>query len=155
MSTFCLCVIDDIRKEEKIHVFHQIEILAQKYTYGISECVEWEEPLLINLGQDSFVININDDCACDNCEMLLLPDGWYYNGKTNNKPFKQRVEFLLDISKILLNRNFSFSFYIGESGESINEFIDFEVAHLDLIQFLSETIGKKGIYTGFHICICQ
>ena len=88
------------------------------------------------------IVNLLDDIACDNCEMLLLPDGWFFASKTNKLSFKQRMEFLHDIAALLLASNHSVEFYIGSSGTNPDEFLEISVKQAGFIDALALLIGE-------------
>lgn len=156
MSSVCLCVIDNIKeKSDKLFCSKQIEELAKYYQCGIKCGVDWLEPFVSHIKKDSFVINIVDYPKCDNCEMFLLPDGWYNNGQSNKLPFIERIKLLQDISRFLLKKNNPVSFYIAQSGTSFDEFSHITLEINNLTDYLAKTIGTYGLEDGVHIIINQ
>lgn len=154
MSLVCLCVIDNIEeKSDKFFCFKQIEELAEQYQCGIKCGVDWFEPFVSHIKKDSFVINIVDYPKYDNCEMFLLPDGWYNNGKSNKSLFVERIKLLQDVSSFLIDKNNSVSFYIAQSGTSFDEFSHITLKTNELTAYLAKTLGTYGLEDGVHIII--
>ncbi len=136
-------------------MFQRLEKIACRYERSMSNHIDWEEPILLNMKDDDFVININDSSESPNCEMLLLPDGWYVNGRTNNIPFRNRVRFLEELAEAIIETDHAVSFYLGLSGTVFDEFENCEVEQSKLGEFLTQLVGKTGVDTGFHIRIVQ
>lgn len=153
MSNFCFCVIDKIIEcKEKKHIFKKIENLAQKYDCAISDYIDWPEPAISAINRESYIISLNDSQK-ENCELFLLPDGWYSNNKTNTQSFIQRVKFFENVSEMIMKDGYTISFYIAQSGTNIDEFKNYVISQSDIARFLVESIGKHGVDTGFHIQI--
>lgn len=154
MSLFCLCIVNDVIKKNDIIFYSRcLKSLAGHHKRGIKFFVDWSEPIISHIPKDSFVINIVDSPKSDNCEMFLLPDGWYHNGYTNSLAFKERMKFLQDISDIFINGNHSVEFYLGLSGTRPEEFFDVTLKKGNLTDYLNETVGVDGAEDGLHISI--
>lgn len=152
MSLFCLCAVEGIReKSENAFYTQQLEILARQHGRGIKFFVDWPEPIISCIQKDSLVISILDCSESDNCEFFLLPDGWYSNGQTAKLTFKERMEFLQDISNIFINRKYSVDLYMGQSGTRPEEFSDVILKNNVLVNYLINTVGVSGIDDGVHI----
>ena len=82
MSLFCFCIVENIKKSEIDLCSQKLKTLAKKHNRGIKFSIDWYDPILSGIKKDSFIINITDNPESDNCELFLLPDGWYYNGET-------------------------------------------------------------------------
>ena len=154
MSNFCFCVIENIiEAKERKRVFKKIEKLAQKYDCAICDLINWQEPVVSAINQDSYIISINDSKKEDICELFLLPDGWYYNNKTNIQSFFQRARFFEDIAEMIMIDGYDISFYIAQSGTTTDEFENYVISQSDIVLLLSESIGNNGVDTGLHIQI--
>ncbi len=153
MSLICLCITDVSDKSEVVFYRQRLEALANYHKCGILFSVDWPEPIVTHNNKDSFIINIVDCPASENCELFLLPDGWYYNGCTNSLTFKERMSFLQDIASILIEGRHHIDFYLGQSGTAPEEFVDITLQCQDLIEYLSQTIGIDGADNGVHISI--
>lgn len=153
MSLISLCVINDIKKCDINFYTKQLETLAKSHKRGVKFSIDWPEPLVLQLKNDSFIVNIVDCPKCDNCELFLLPDGWYSNGKTNDLAFRERMKLLREIANIFINRNYSVELYLGESGTPPEDFYDIILNNNELVDYLSSTIGIEGIDGGVHISI--
>lgn len=154
MSLICLSVVEDIRKHSEI-VFYtqQIETLAKQHERGIKFFVDWSEPLISHIQKDSFVINILDCPESDNCELFLLPDGWYSNGRTDNLAFRERMKFLQDISSVFIDRKYNVELYLGQSGTHPEDFFNVTLKNNDLVDYLAKTVGVDGVDSGVHISV--
>jgi len=154
MSLFCLCVVENIRENSEVIFYtQQIKTIAKHYKRGIKFVVDWYEPIISCIQKDSLVINILDCSECDNCELFLLPDGWYSNGQTNKLAFRERMKFLQDICNIFIDGKYSVDLYLGQSGIRPEEFVDVTINSKDLTDYLTKTIGVNGIEDGVHISI--
>lgn len=153
MSLICLCIADIKEKEEIVFYSQSLTKLADYYKRGIEFSVDWSEPIVDYVKDNYFIINLLDYPNSNNCEMLLLPDGWYHNGYTNDLVFKERMRFLQDIANMLIEGNYRVEFYIGCSGMKTEEFLDVEVKCQHLIDYLEETVGSEGAEEGIHIIV--
>lgn len=146
MSLICLCVVENIRKNSEI-VFYkqQLETVAKHHKRGVKFSVDWSEPIISHIQKDSFIINITDCPESDNCELFLLPDGWYVNGYTNKLPFRERMKFLQDISNIFNSNNYNADLYLGLSGTEPEDFLSITLKNNNLVDYLSDTVGVNGI----------
>lgn len=155
MSLICLCVVENVKKDGKIDFYtQQLETLAKRHKRGIKFSVDWPEPLLSHIQKDSLVINILDCPESDNCELFLLPDGWYCNGLTNNLAFRERMKFLQDISDVFINGQCGVEIYLGLSGTNPEDFFDVSLKNDVLTDYLAKTVGVDGIDSnGVHISV--
>lgn len=152
MSSFCLCVTNI---QEKMKMFYEQRLcnIAQHHKRGIVFSIDWFEPTVSLRGKNSFFANLLDSPVSDNCEMLLLPDGWYYNGSTNVLGFRRRMEFLQDIANELVAENGFVEFYIGCSGTELQEYRSILIKNENLIDCLEMLFGVSGIDEGIHIVV--
>lgn len=154
MSSFCLCVVEGIREKDKtVSYVQQIEILAKYYNRGITFTIDWTEPLASHIEKDALIINILDSPETDNCEVFLLPDGWYCNGETNYLSFRERMRFLQDICNIFINENYCIDLYIGQSGTNPSDFLEVTLKNNDLVEYLTKTVGTYGVEDGILISV--
>ena len=154
MSLFCLCVVEDIKERNKILFYtQQLMALAKRYKRGIKFFVDWSEPIVSRIKKDSLVINVLDCPESDNCEMFLLPNGWYSNGETNELTFRERIKFLQDISNVFIKSQYSIDIYLGNSGTHANEFFNITLKSCNLIDYLTKTVGLNGVNNGIHISV--
>ena len=95
MSTICICIVRTMKEQgDKVRYKAQIEPIARRWNCGVKFSVDWPEPIVACAMDDSLVVDITDYPGANNCELLLLPDGWYYNGCTNAVPFRDRYSVL-------------------------------------------------------------
>ena len=155
MSLLCLCVIENIDKNDEILYSQQIEKISKLYGYGIKYGVDWIEPIASQIKCDSLIISITDCPTSNNCELFLLPDGWYANGQTNPLIFKERMIFLQEIASIFSTPKHTVNFYLAESGTDSKEYSETYLKSNELVCYLTNTVGVYGINTGVHIIIIQ
>lgn len=154
MSSFCLCVCENITNECEKKIFVQeIKMIAQYYKRGIKFSLDWPEPIISCVQKDSLVVNILDSPESNNCELFLLPDGWYSNGKTDKIAFRERMRFLRDVSNVFIEKNYIVSIYLGQSGTLPEEFSNCVLKINNFIDFLMNTVGFNGVDDGIHINI--
>lgn len=153
MSLFCFCVVENIKKIEMVSYSQQLKALAKQHNRGIKFQIDWAEPILSSVKKDAFVINITDSPESDNCELFLMPDGWYCNGKTNELSFSERMKFLQDISSVFIDRGYGIEIYFGLSGMQPYEFLNVKLRNKDLVYYLAKTVGVNGAEEGAHISI--
>lgn len=154
MSLICLCVVKNVRKQSEIDLCtQQIEMIAKHHKRGIKYFVDWSEPFISSIQRDSLVINIVDSPESNNCELFLLPDGWFCNGQTDRLSFRERMKFLQDISNVFINRKYRVDLYLGQSGTCPEEVTSVRLCNHDLVDYLTKTIGIEGADNGMHICL--
>lgn len=155
MSLFCLCIVHNVKKNEKNFYTQQIETIAKHYNCGVKFSVDWREPIFSYIQKDSLVINVLDNPQADNCELFLLPDGWYFNGQAAKITFRERIKLLQDIANFFIDRKYGIDFYLGQSGTQIDDFLKVALKANDLTDYLTKTIGINGIEDGLYIGIIQ
>lgn len=152
MSLVCFCVADI--NQEKNNLYKQrLCSIAQSHNRGVDFSMNWIEPTSTKIKENSLFVNLLDSSITDNCEMLFLPDGWYYNGCTNDTKFSKRMEFLRDIANELLVESEHVEFYIGCSGTETYEYFDIIIKKDLLVDCLKKTIGTKGVEDSLHIIV--
>ena len=151
MSTICLCIVDHVGYNEKKLYAQQLETLAKLHNRKVKFSVDWVEPLTQKMPRDSFVVSVFDDPLSDNCEMLLLPDGWWHNGKTNNLTFQERMTFLYDLCRTFTDNKYYVDLYLCQSGMEPEDCINVALNIFDLKDYLSKTVGIVGVDCGWHI----
>ena len=153
MSSVCIfvvgknecCVIDLIR--------NKVSAFAASNDRGANFCIGWEEPLCGMSLDGKLVISINDSPTDANCEMLLLPDNWHFNGVTNSSLFCERAAFLRGVADILLEFADDVELYIFESGSLAEDLAVSAVKTDNLVKCLAETVGKNGADLGVHFVL--
>ena len=153
MSLFCFCIVENIKKSEIDLCSQKLKTLAKKHNRGIKFSIDWSDPILSGIKKDSFIINITDNPESDNCELFLLPDGWYYNGETNELAFSERMLLLQDISNVFIDRGYIVEIFLGVSGMRPDELFNVKLKMEDLINYLTKTVGVVGADGGTHISI--
>lgn len=156
MSLFCLCVVDNIDRrrigeKNEMPFNKEIGILERKYKIGINYSVDWLEPIMMHFKEHSILLSISDSPMSSNCELFLLPDGWFVNGFTNEIRFKERMIVLQEISALFPIDQFDVNLYLAQSGTCCEDYTYIELKSSQLADYLTDTIGKQGIDMGIHI----
>ena len=151
MSKICLCAIRCTDKYNQSEVQDIVKNILLKYNRG--DCgVDWNEPILSTV-QDHYICSITDGPNNTDCEMLLLPDGCFYNSKTNSLEFAKRIVLLQDIATTIINRNLSIMFFIGDSGELAEDYQTVTTPHRDLCNYLESTLNTIDTNSNLHIIV--
>ena len=131
-----------------------VQNIVSKYGYHAFFEHEYQEPLLDEY-DSPFVISIADAPKHDNCEMLLLPDGYYYNGRTNTNSFVERMAVLRDVVIFLRSVGQSVELFLGTSGTAYDEFVEFHTSAEDIAQMLEKYYCPPGQWmeSDVHIII--
>lgn len=154
MSLFCFCVVDDLVEKSEIQLYaEQIKIIANRNNRGVKFSVDWSEPILSHINKEALFINILDFPESDNCELLFLPDGWYFNAETNEKSFRERMRFLQEISEIFTRDKYCVDLYFGQSGTPLKDFTDVKSEKNKLADYLTKAFGFCGVDGGVHISV--
>ncbi len=122
MSSLCLFkvpafLLTDRLKEETVHILSS-RGLACFWKDTIQEPFVEQLP---DISSQSF-FSIADDTCYDNCEMFVLPDGCFYNGRTNSIPFIKRMEVLQDVFSFFKCHGISAELFMGDSGGLLEEY---------------------------------
>lgn len=154
MSSLCLFVADLVEVNDIKSLKKALCDISKKFERRIDFSIMWEEPMFFEFNvNDKLFFSISDSPDCDNCEMLFLPDGWVYNGKSNSINFKNRMSYLQCITDCVMESCQKLDIYIGQSGTEVNEFSNILVKRCFLSQILTETIGINGTESGFHFVV--
>ena len=150
MSSICIGVIQPVVQED---FGKKLAEVAGRYGRGITFEIGWHEPVLDSLTGKVFVFSLFDYPGSENCEMLLLPDGCFLNGETNNISFRERMELLRDLAGIVLENGSSMEYYIGLSGTLPEEY-DTEIVNIaDLPQRLEERMDPIEAVYAIHLIV--
>lgn len=91
--------------------------------YGVFFWIDTFPASSQKIDASEFVCSFADDFQWDNCEMLLLPDGSFFNGKTNATPFYRRMEALGGVLQAIKAKMQAIELYVGgNGGDSMDEF---------------------------------
>lgn len=153
MSTICIGVSDKNPSNIAKECCDDLQVIAQKYGCGIFFELEYREPFLSHYEQDAFVFSLADSFSCDNCEMLMLPDGWTYNGQESAIPFEKRMQLLVDIATLLHDKLSSVEFFIGHSGEAFEDFTTYYSNCKQLTERLSILNSESYTDMNLHIIV--
>lgn len=147
MSKICLALITNKSPEEEIRV--RIKEIVNHAGYEVFFYDRMEEPI-IDEYLNSFIISFADSKKHDNCEMLLLPDGWYHNGITSSTPFISRVRIIESAIKELILQGCHVDLFIGDSGTLYEEFSHYK-CNINEFSHMISTKFANGIDIDLHI----
>ena len=153
MSTICIAVLQDQKPINQRAKKELCDILQNKGLYCFFD-LKYREPFLENIGKYQCV-SISDDSEFDNCEMFLLPDRCFYNGKTNLLPFSNRMSVLEDVTSVLQKNEYQVEWFIGDSGTPFDEFQTLECLTCDLSKVISQNFFdfKTAVQKDIHIIV--
>lgn len=102
-----------------------VENMVKKYNWGVFHELFYTEPFLEDFCIEGYLLcSFSDNFEYDNCEMLLLPDNCYINGKNNVVPFQHRMLQMETILRAILTVVPRIDLFIGDSGTSLQNFIE-------------------------------
>ena len=131
----------------------KIAQISKEFNRGIFFELDWTEPIFEKIPSDTLKFYVTDSVTSANCEMLFLPDNWFYNGRTNSQSFDERMAFLTEISKVFTANGVALELYIGTSGSLHDEYESVSATPASLIPILQNTIGVNGTDTAVHFVI--
>lgn len=100
-----------------------------------------------------FVLSVADNKNYDNCEMLLVPDNCYINGKKSNCLFDDRMSNLKNVLGTLFAFTREIHLFIGDSGVLFDEFMHLNIT---LDEFFMHTDKLNSISApDIHFVISQ
>ena len=149
MSKICILVF-----KENEHLISKLKKAAENSNLGIFFYDRIKEAF--DDEHKGFVkASLSDNKVYDNCEMLLLPDDWYFNGRKNPKPFMSRMMIIRDLVSIIQSSNQNVELYVGESGVEENDFLEIECDANNLPNVMDEFYYSKDtcVESNLHICI--
>lgn len=153
MSLICLGITCPNTPDEFEKLKQQLSLVAVKYRRGITFKIDWHEPLVDALVDYGMIFSLSDSPESDNCEMLLLPDGCYFNEQTDNISLQKRMLFLQELSKVIIATGHSVEYYIGLSGTLTAEYDTFMVQNRDLPLFLEKVISSFSPIYAIHLVV--
>ena len=151
MSMICIGVTKCLNDDELNSIKSKLLRIAKEHNRNVWVEVGWSEPIIYSLPFSSFAFSLEDNASNNNCEMLLLPEGWCHNGKTNNVSVIERMMFIQEIAESILLAGFPIEFYIGTSGELPEDYETKVVAYQHLASFLAEHIEAINSTAAFRI----
>lgn len=126
MSKLCIAIFNNfpgIGNTKK-----QIDLLLNSFNLGIFYEQSNDEPVLSEFQNKSNIIcSLSDNCIYNNCEMLLLPDNCFLNGKSNAVPFQERLSQIEEILKAILNNAQKIDLFIGDSGANWDDYVHYDI----------------------------
>ena len=114
MSRICLAFVKNIESYTWDTVYHDIKEVATQYQRGCVLDPPWLNPVT-QRPQNCHVISFSDSPNTENCEWLLLPDGWVLNDDIQKSRLYERMNFLRDVVRILVMHGAYVELCIGDS----------------------------------------
>lgn len=153
MSMICVGVMTCRNTAEHTTIKLRLLRIAQSYNSVINFDINWSEPIMASLPISSCAFSVEDGNGSGNCEMLLLPEGWFVNGKTNNSSTIERMEFIQRIAENVIAEGIPIEFYIGTSGDLPEDYYSQSVDRHQLANFLASHIEKINSMESLHIIV--
>jgi len=130
MSKICYALLQG-SMDCKRNILSEIKRIADRYGFGYYILKTIDEPFF-DCNRSDFIISFSDNYIYDNCEMLLLPDGCTYNGKTSKTSFFERMTMIRNVTDLLKENHFRVELYVGESGTESEDYLDFSCESSDI-----------------------
>jgi hypothetical protein len=150
MSNICIGLIRAAQIEHQqlreilIKVTHEVGV-------GVSFNLDWDEPIWDTCDENMLFFSICDSSISADCEMLFLPDGWFYNGKTNPIPLAYRMEFLQKIASVVLSMGYPIEFYVGTSGTMLRDYLESSVSLHNVGDFIANNLYSYTAYVNHSL----
>ena len=154
MSNICIGLIRAAQTEHQL-LMEMLLKITHEVGIGVSFNIDWNEPIWDECDENMLFFSICDSSISANCEMLLLPDGWFYNGKMSSIPFADRMIFLQAIAAAVLNMGYSIEYYVGISGTLIEEYCESSVPLHNVADFITNNLYSYTDYVthSLHVIV--
>ena len=152
MSLICIGLVNGL---EDIHIEaikEKQRVIADKKGIFVFFSISWGEEFVQRV-KHNYLFSLADNEKYDNCEMLLLPDGWEYNNHKNMIPFRIRAEYFREMIEPLTDLGYIVDLFIGTSGDTFEDFIPLVVDASDLGRIINETWGVYGEEKRYHYIV--
>ena len=153
MSMICLGAIYMPSQNGKQSLMCEISRIIHKHGYYIFGGIDWIEPIITTLPSTVLLCNIVDNVEYNNCEMLLLPDGWSFNGKFNIIPARERMQVLEELATYVIGQGHQVEFFLGDSGTLPNEYRLMHVTYYELSDFLWKQLKEINAGSAVRVTI--
>lgn len=153
MSTVCIGVATKLQPDNVAKCYQDLKAIADKHACGVFFEIEYQEPFLEHFREASIVFSLSDSFVYDNCEMLMLPDGCFINGRSNPISFKTRMKIILDMAVYLKSYSCCLDFFLGHSGEPIEAYITYMVHQHNMLDVLELFNSDKSPHINMHISV--
>lgn len=153
MSMICLGAIYMPSQNGGQSLMREISRIIHKHGYCVFWGIDWIEPIITTLPSTVILCNIVDNIECNNCEMLLLPDGWFFNGRFNIIPARERMQVLEELAAYVIGQGHQVEFFLGNSGTLPNEYRHMHVAYYELSDFLWKQLKEINADSAMRVTI--
>lgn len=153
MSNICILTASGVkidRNDLKMLVQQEVNQIDCGVFFGI-ECIECFEQFSEQYDNSSFICSFSDDYRFDNCEMLLLPDNWWLDDKTNIVPFYTRMELLKQVIEKICKVADKVELYVGDAGGNTIE--EFDKVYIEIQSFpniMNRLFTNTDSFPAFH-----
>lgn len=153
MSKICIFVVTDICQECKASIENDILKFISEYNLGAFFDQDDNEPFL-SFYENCFTISIADSGRYNNCEFLMLPEGWSVAGKMPVFSFRKRMMILQEIASLIVNKICRVELFVGDSGNDYDDFMQFECNFMNVAKtLLNNYEAENGWSNNLHISI--
>ena len=149
MSLICLALLKG-RKCSWQDYQNDLIRIAESNGRFVRFLIDWNEPLLRELKYD-WLLFLCDNSQWNNCENLLYPNEWDSPSYEAEGIFRKKMQLLQEITDYLLAKDVLIDWYLGTSGDSSADFVNFVVDASQLTNLLIRTWGNDGDTCSLHI----
>lgn len=149
MSTICIGVIKNVFCNDRNSLRIVIDRFVKNSGYGVFFNGIYEEPFFEAFGNNDFVFSLADDYDYNNCEMLMLRDGDFYNGSCTTQSFSSKMYFIKNLFLMLKGFGYPTELFIGQSGESLEDYTQSIINLDDFVSYMETTDDFKS----YHLVI--
>ena len=153
MSLICIGVTHPNSPEQFVNLKKKLLRVAANNGRGISFQIDWHEPIVDALAHSDMMFSLSDSPKQEMCEMLLLPNGWYCNGETNSSSLQTRMCLLQELAAAILSDGLPVEYYIGLSGEPMEEYDTFTFTVSELPSKLENLIDSFTCEYAIHLIV--
>ncbi len=118
-----LFIIKCEKSKDILTSVNEVLKICHNYNLGVFFDTDYYEPVFQHMNRENtLLISIADSAEYNNCDMLLLPDDCYINGKSNKRPFIERAAFIQKMVQSIFENAYSVEVFIGDSGTQLCEY---------------------------------
>lgn len=127
MSKICIIIFENNGSIYENFIRKMQPIFEQNNLSCFSK-IGYIEPFFVDFDLSKyFVISVSDNKSYDSCEMLLVPDNCYINGKKSNNSFDNKMNNLKNILAAFFAFTSEVHLFIGDSGVLFDEFMHIRI----------------------------
>lgn len=153
MSMICIGCINAQSQECHRNLKSNISRLVHAHGYSVCWGIDWIEPIIETLPETTVLFSLTDGIEDDNCEMLLLPDGWFFNGRSNIISARERMQVLEELATYVIGQGHQVEFFLGNSGTLPDEYRHMHVAYYELSDFLWKQLEEINADSAMRVAV--